>query len=75
MLLKQDNRINKDCQLTVTNITGPKAIYLDQGLWAISVDKPAQMEIRCPKVTSQIFETPNNSGYIYNQHVVYFHQE
>ena len=51
MLLKQDNRINKDCQLTVTNITGPKAIYLDQGLWAISVDKPAQMEIRCPKVT------------------------
>ena len=51
MLLKQDNRINKDCQLTVTNITGPKAIYLDQGLWAISVDKPTQMEIRCPRVT------------------------
>ena len=49
MFLKQDNRINKDCQLTVTNITGPQAIYLDQGLWAISVDKPTQMEIRCPK--------------------------
>ena len=51
MFLKQDNRINKDCQLTVTNITGPQAIYLDQGLWAISVDKHTQMEIRCPKVT------------------------
>ena len=51
MLLKQDNRINKDCQLTVTSITGPKAIYLDQGLWTISVDKSTQMEIRCPKVT------------------------
>ena len=50
-LLKQENRINKDCQLTVDNITGPQAIYLDQGLWAISVDKPTQMEIRCPKVT------------------------
>ena len=38
MFLKQDNRINNDCQLTVTNITGPQAIYLNQGLWAISVD-------------------------------------
>ena len=51
MFLRQDNRIDKDCQLTVTNITGPQAIYLDQGLWAISVNKPTQMEIRCPKVT------------------------
>ena len=51
MFLKQDNRINKGCQLTVTNITGPQAIYLDRGLWAITVDKPTQMEIRCPKVT------------------------
>ena len=51
MFLKQDNRINKDCQLTITNITGPQAIYLDQGLWAISVDKPIEIEIRCPKVT------------------------
>ena len=32
-------------------MTGPQAIYLDQGLWAISVEKPTQMEIRCPKVT------------------------
>ena len=51
MFLKQNDRINKDCQLAVTNITGPQAIYLDQGLWAISIDKSTQMEIRCPKVT------------------------
>ena len=49
MFLKENNRINKDCKLSVTNITGPQAIYLDQGLWAISVEKPTQMEIRCPK--------------------------
>ena len=51
MLLKQDNRINKDCHLTVANITGPKAISLDQGLWSLFVDKPTQMEIRCPNIT------------------------
>ena len=51
MFLLENNRINKDCKLSVINITGPKAIYLDQGLWAISVEKPTQMEIRCPEVT------------------------
>ena len=51
MFLKENKRINKDCKLSVTNIIGPQAIYLDQGLWAISVEKPTQMEIRCPKVT------------------------
>ena len=51
MFLKENNRINKDCKLSVINITGPQAIYLDQGLWAISVENPTQMEIRCPKVT------------------------
>ena len=51
MFLKQNNRINKDCQLAVIKITGAQAIYLDQGLWAIPTDKPTQMEIRCPKVT------------------------
>ena len=61
MFLKENNRINKDCKLSVTNITGPQAIYLDQGLWAISVEKPTQMEIRCPKVTQvKISKTTNN---------------
>ena len=51
MFLKQNDTMNTDCQLAVTNITGPQAIYLDQGLWAISIDKPTEMEIRCAKVT------------------------
>ena len=51
MFLKDNDRINKYCTLTMTNITGPQAMYLDQGSWAISVEKPTQMEIRCPQVT------------------------
>ena len=51
LFLKQDHRINTDCKLALANITGPQAAYLDQGLWAISVDKPTQMEIRCPETT------------------------
>ena len=35
----------------MTNITGPQAMYLDQGSWVISLEKPTQMEIRCPQVT------------------------
>ena len=50
MFLQENNRTNKDCKLSVTNITGPQAIYLDQGLSAIYVEKPTQMEIRCPNV-------------------------
>ena len=75
MFLKQDNRINKDCQLTVTNITGSQVIYLDQGLWATSVDKPTQMEIRCPKVTQVKSLNPQLLWLNDNQHVVHFHQE
>ena len=51
LFLKQDIRVYKDCQLSMTNISGPQAIYLDQGSWTISVEKPTQMEIRCPKIT------------------------
>ena len=51
MFLKQNDQINKYCPLSITNITGPQAIYLDQGSWAISIEKPTQMEIRCPQVT------------------------
>ena len=51
MFLKQNAGIIKYCPLSIANITGPQAIYLDQGSWAISVEKPTQMEIRCPQVT------------------------
>ena len=51
MFLKQNDQINEYCPLSITNITGPQAIYLDQGSWALSIGKPIQMEIRCPQVT------------------------
>ena len=45
----------------MANITGPQAMYLDQGSWAISVEKPTQMEIRCPQVTQvKSLKPPNN---------------
>ena len=35
----------------MTYITGPQAIYLDKGIWAISVDTVTTMEIRCTHST------------------------
>ena len=35
----------------MTNITGPQAIYLDKGIWAISVDTVTTLEIRCTQLT------------------------
>ena len=61
MFLKHNDRINKYCPLSITNITGPQAIYLDQGSWAISIEKPTQMEIRCPQVTQvKSLKPPHN---------------
>ena len=37
----------KNCTVDVNNITGPQARYLDQGLWAIAVSGPIEMEIQC----------------------------
>ena len=47
MYSKDDKLINKYCSLEINNITGSTANYLDQGSWAISVENPTQMEIRC----------------------------
>ena len=33
--------------LPYINFTGPQAHYLDQGLWAISVETPTPMEVKC----------------------------
>ena len=46
-LFKDNGKINQYCKVAVTNITGPQAYYLDQGLWTISVPKPTHMEIKC----------------------------
>ena len=47
MYSKDDKLINKYCSLDISNITRPTVNYLDEGSWAISVEKPSQMEIRC----------------------------
>ena len=40
-------KISDHCRLALYNITGPQAHYLDQGLWAISVETPIPMEVKC----------------------------
>ena len=47
LFLKNNNKINKNCKLAVSNITGPQANCLNQGNWAISVITETQMEIKC----------------------------
>ena len=47
LFLKDNNIIENQCKLAVTNMTGPQANYLDQGNWAISVTEPTQLEIKC----------------------------
>ena len=47
LYLKNNKKIVKNCRVDVNNITGPQARYLDQGLWAIAVSEPIEMEIQC----------------------------
>ena len=47
IFLRDNNKINKQCKLAITSITGPQANYLDQGNWMMSVEEPTEMEIRC----------------------------
>ena len=51
IFFRDNNKINKQCKLAITNITGPQASYLDQANWAIYVKVPTQMEIRCTDYT------------------------
>ena len=47
LYLKNNKKIVKNCRVDVSNITGPQARYLYQGLWAIAVGEPIEMEIQC----------------------------
>ena len=40
LFLKDNNKIQNQCTLAVSNIIGPQANYLDQGNWAISKTEP-----------------------------------
>ena len=47
LFFKDNNKISDHCRLTLHNITGPQTHYLDQGLWAISVEAPIPMDVMC----------------------------
>ena len=47
LYLKNDDLISQNCELHVSNVTSPEAIYLDEGHWAISTMTNDQMEITC----------------------------
>ena len=46
LFFKDNNKISNHCRL-ILHITGPQAPYLDQGLWAISVETPIPIEVKC----------------------------
>ena len=48
LFMKNEDLINANCGMSITNITGPVAIYLDQGNWAVATMEPDQMEVSCP---------------------------
>ena len=47
LYLKKDTAIETNCKLSVSPMTKPQAMYLDQGHCAVSVAKTDQMEISC----------------------------
>ena len=47
LFLKNDRMIETNCRMSLTNVSGSQAIYLDQGNWAVATVEPDQMEISC----------------------------
>ena len=45
--VKDNDKISTYCRVAIHNITGPWAYYLDQGHWAISIETPIPLEIKC----------------------------
>ena len=58
LYLKNNKKTVKNCRVEVNNITGLQARYLNQGLWAIAVSKPIEMEIQCQMHKSVNSPTP-----------------
>ena len=48
LFLKDPVNIDNMCKLNVRNITSPRALYLDDGTWAIATSHTEQMEVTCP---------------------------
>ena len=47
LFFKDNDKIHIYCRLALSNITGPQANYLDQVMWAIAVEEPVPMEVKC----------------------------
>ena len=47
LFLKNDELINENCEMSVSNVTSHEAIYPDEGNWAIATVEPDQMKITC----------------------------
>ena len=47
MFFKDNDKTDNFCGLALSIITGPQAYYPDQGLWAILVEEPVLMEVKC----------------------------
>ena len=63
LFLKNDKLVNENCEMSVSNINGPEAIYLDKGNWAIASMEPDQMEISCTtQKTCNFIEPSINFG-------------
>ena len=58
LFLKDEITINENCEMKVINITGPVALYLDQGTWAIATTDTEQMKVTCPLQTHVISIEP-----------------
>ena len=58
LFLKDETAIIENCEMKVMNITGPLALYLDNGTWAIATADIEQMEVTCPKQKHVISITP-----------------
>ena len=71
LFFKNNNKIDTYCRLALSNITGPQANYLDQGLWAISVETPVLMEVKCNDHSHVKALEPPSLSPTCNQHAVH----
>ena len=54
LFLKNETAINENCEFEMVNTTGPLAMYLDDGTWAISTTTIEQMEVTCPTLLRHV---------------------
>ena len=47
LFFKDNEKISDHCRLALYNITRPQAHYPDHSLWAISIETPIPMEVKC----------------------------